>query len=401
MRIGVVGGSLGGLTTACLLQDAGFDVSVFERSTTALTERGAGLGFLEATGRYLTHRAGVDLEDISVATDHIRYLYRDGSVAHDQLHRYLFSSWNTVFGHLIRCFDQDRYHLGHELIDVEQSDDDVTARFSNGATFTGDVLVAADGIGSIVRQTLQPAAAAQYAGYVAWRGTVQEQLLPASVTDQLGDAITYFVHANGHILVYPVPSIDGSVAPGARLLNFVWYRNYLAGGELDDLLTDRAGSVRHLSVPPGQVAAHHVAEIRAVAEARLPEVVAAVVTATEHPFLQTIYDIEVDRMAFGRICLLGDAAFAVRPHAAAGTAKAAEDGWRLAAELSTVGDAAQALERWERPQLELGRELLERTRRVGRRSQVDNDWVPGDPDFLFRLHEHGDQALEPEPGRSS
>ena len=39
---------------------------------------------------------------------------------------------------------------------------------------------------------------------------------------------------------------------------------------------------------------------------------------------------DAPRMAFGRLCLIGDAAFVARPHAAAGTAKAAEDGWQLA-----------------------------------------------------------------------
>jgi 2,6-dihydroxypyridine 3-monooxygenase len=63
---------------------------------------------------------------------------------------------------------------------------------------------------------------------------------------------------------------------------------------------------------------------------RLAPPLAEVVTHVAEPFIQAIYDIEVSRMAFGRICLIGDAAFAVRPHAAAGTAKAAADGWALA-----------------------------------------------------------------------
>ena len=53
------------------------------------------------------------------------------------------------------------------------------------------------------------------------------------------------------------------------------------------------------------------------------------------PFVQLIVDVAVPRMVFGRICLLGDAAFALRPHAAVGTAKAAEDAWQLARALQT------------------------------------------------------------------
>ena len=134
---------------------------------------------------------------------------------------------------------------------------------------------------------------------------------------------------------------------------------------------------------------HHDAEVRAHAAARLPPPIAHVVAATQDLFLQVVYDIEVDQMAFGRVCLLGDAAFAVRPHAAAGTAKAAEDGWVLASCLDRAASVTEALERWQRSQLKLGRELLDRTRDIGRRSQVDNTWSPGDPELIFGLHEPG------------
>ena len=107
------------------------------------------------------------------------------------------------------------------------------------------------------------------------------------------------------------------------------------------------------------------------------------------PFLQVVYDIEVPRMAFGRVCLIGDAAFVVRPHAAAGTAKAAADAWALAEALGRERDVPAALARWEPGQLALGGQLLERTRRIGRRSQVDGTWVPGDPELIFGLRGPG------------
>ncbi len=391
LQVGVVGGSLGGLHAACLLRDAGHEVTVFERSSHELEERGAGIGFLRATYRYPVERGGVDLRQISVATDHIRYLHRDGSVVVDLPHRYLFSSWNTVYRGMLDCFDRSRYLLGHELVDFSQTDDGVAARFANRVAFEGDLLVAADGIGSLVRSRLQPQARTDYAGYVAWRGMVPESSLPDEVVRRLGDAVTYHVHANSHILIYPIPNAAGEVAAGCRLLNFVWYRNYLSGGDLEDLLTDRSGAVRDLSVPPGAVAEHHVAELRATARARLPAPMAAVVSAAEQPFLQTIYDVVVERLAFGRICLLGDAGFAVRPHAAAGTAKAAAEAWALVEALSGSQTVDEGLKRWEPAQLTLGRNLTERTRRIGRRSQVDNTWDPTDADNLFGLHHPGDQ----------
>jgi 2,6-dihydroxypyridine 3-monooxygenase len=95
-------------------------------------------------------------------------------------------------------------------------------------------------------------------------------------------------------------------------------------------------------------------------------------------------------MAGGRLCLIGDAAFAVRPHAAAGTAKAAEDGWALAEELTVVGaDIPAALDAWERRQLKLGQTLLARTREIGDSSQFHGTFRAGDPNLIFGLHGPG------------
>jgi 2,6-dihydroxypyridine 3-monooxygenase len=117
---------------------------------------------------------------------------------------------------------------------------------------------------------------------------------------------------------------------------------------------------------------------------------AEIVLSSKLPFVQVIFDIEVDQMAFGRVCLIGDAAFALRPHAAAGTAKAAADAWALAEALvATQGDLQAALPRWERRQLAVGRAVLERTRRNGNKSQFHGTWRPGDPQLVFGLYGPG------------
>jgi 2,6-dihydroxypyridine 3-monooxygenase len=390
-RVAIAGGSIGGLTAACLLRDAGHDVTVFERSSTELEQRGAGIGLLEATARYLVTRAGVALDDIGIATDRIRYLGRSGRMLHEQAHRYRFSSWNTIYRRLLDAFGPDRYRLGHEVVSWARAGQAVAVQLAGGPSIEADLLVCADGVGSSARARLQPNASARYAGYVAWRGMVPEGELEPALAQRLGEAITYHVLANSHILVYPIPGLDGSVIPGKRLINFVWYRNYLEGEELDELLTDRDGQRRQLSLPPGKAADHHQGEVRATAAARLPADIAEVVLRTGAPFLQVVYDIEVERMAFDRVCLIGDAACVARPHAAAGTAKAAEDGWALAAALAKAESIERALADWEPRQVRLGRTLVERARRIGRRSQVDNAWVPGDPELLFGLHAAGER----------
>ena len=389
MDIAVVGGSLGGLTAACLLNDAGHHVVVYERSSLELEERGAGIGFLPATYRYLVERGGVSLDEVAVPTGHIRYLGRDGETTHDEEHRYLFSSWNTVYREMLRCFGRSSYQLAHELVDIEL--EPLTLTFSTGEVIHPDLAVFADGVSSTARAALLPDSRPQYAGYVAWRGVVAETELSAATRATFDDAITYYVYANSHVLVYPIPGRDGSVVPGERLINIVWYRNYAPGDDLDDLLLDDFGTRREVSIPRGSLRPEHIAEGRATASARLPGPIAEAVLAVDGLFVQVVFDLDVPRMAFGRSCLIGDAAFVVRPHAAAGTAKAADDAWMLCEALAAhPDDPAAALAAWEPAQLALGRSLQARTRAIGRRSQVDGTWQAGDPELIFGLHGPGD-----------
>jgi 2,6-dihydroxypyridine 3-monooxygenase len=109
--------------------------------------------------------------------------------------------------------------------------------------------------------------------------------------------------------------------------------------------------------------------------------------------LQAVFDIDVPRMAFGRVCLIGDAAFALRPYAAAGTAKAAEDAWTLGQAVhASAGDVVAALDRWQTGQLTLGRQVLNRARNAGDRSQFENTWRVGDP-LPLGLYQVGDSSL--------
>ena len=389
MRVCVVGGSIGGLTAALVLAHHGHEVEVHERSPRALAQRGAGIGLLPETSRYLTDVAGIRADEISISTSRITYLARDGSVLNEADHPYRFSSWNTIYRSLLGCLDPALYRLGSEMTGWESTDSSVTVSFVNGEAVTADLLVCADGVGSVSRTLMHPGARPRYSGYVAWRGMVRESELDTGLLARLGDAITYHVYANSHILVYPIPGPDGETEPGKRSLNFVWYRNYLAGGDLDDLMTGADGELREISLPPGTVSPHHAHEMRAHAAARLPADIATVVCGAAEPFVQVVYDLDIPSMTSGRACLLGDAAFLGRPHAAAGTAKAADDAWALARALDRNDSVVEALEDYGRSQTEVGRGLISRTERIGRRSQVDNSWVPGDPEFFFGLRGPG------------
>jgi 2,6-dihydroxypyridine 3-monooxygenase len=390
LRVAVVGGSLGGLTAALFLRDAGCDV--FERSPRPLEGRGAGIVLHPATVRYVVERTDHDIASISAKATRLRYL-EVGGTAHEQPCRYRFTSYGALHRVLMASFGESRYQRGAEVTGFVQDARGVTARVAGGSEIRCDLLVCADGIHSSSRRALLPEVEPVYAGYAGWRGAVHERYLSARSYEALAEAITYSVIPHSHILSYPIPGPRGSVGPGERSINWVWYRNVDGGRDLADLLTDRNGTRRDVSLGPGQVRDEHLAALRAAAE-ELPAPLAELVCRTAEPFVQAVFDVSVPRMAFARACLIGDAAFALRPHVAAGTAKAADDGYRLARALAACGgDVAAALRAWEPQRLALGRSAVDRARRAGERSQFEGTWKVGDP-LPFGLYEDGDSELD-------
>lgn len=366
----VVGGSLGGLYAALALRDAGWAVDVFERSPHALDGRGAGIVVQPETVRYLEERGLLNTEAISTEARWRRYLGRDGGVVDAMPIRQRFTAWNELYRSLRATVPEGRYHPDATLVGIRRDGERVVAAFAGGREEAGDLLVGADGARSTVRRDLLPDVAPTYAGYVAWRGLVDEGGVPPALVERFSGAFTFFQYPRSHILCYPVPGAEGELTPGRRRLNWVWYVNAAAGGELRRLLTDRHGTLRQSSVPPGEVRDDLVGEITTTAERDLPGPFAKLVAATKAPFVQSIEDLAVPRMAFGRVCLLGDAAFVPRPHTAASTLKAAVDAVALGRCVPPAADGvAAALTWWESDQLRIGSYFRDLGQRLGDQSQ--------------------------------
>jgi 2,6-dihydroxypyridine 3-monooxygenase len=393
MRVAVVGGSMGGLTAALLLRDLGHEIDVFERAAGELTGFGAGIVAHPVSVRYVAERTATALASITVPVRSYRLLDGAGRLLWEEPVDYLFASWGSLYRALLGAYGRSRYHQGAALVGFDQ-DAGVDLRFAGGQRRRYDLLVLADGVLSTGRRQLFPGVEPVYAGYVAWRGTVAERDMPAPIRDRIDNTIVYALIPGSHALVYPIPGADGRVDRGHRLWNFVWYRNVPEGPAFDELMTDRDGFPHPISLHPGRVQDRYVRELRDSAAATLPGDVAAVIAAADQPFIQAIMDVASPAMAVGRVCILGDAAFAVRPHAAAGTAKAAENAWTLAAAIEAGGaDLPGALQQWSAHQTALGVSLLERTRHLGDGSQFRCDWQPGDPAHRFGLYEPGDSSV--------
>ncbi|MGH9103337.1 MAG: hypothetical protein ACRDYD_10230 [Acidimicrobiales bacterium] len=393
-RAVVVGGSIGGLSAGLALRSSGFDVTVHERAGSALTDRGAGIIAHEATLRAVLQRGAAGLDELSIPSRLLRYLDASGSTTHEEPNGYRFTSWQTLHRSLLHCLGPQTCRMGDTFVDFDQDADGVSVRFQDGREERCDLLVCVDGISSTGRRILFPEVAPRYAGYVGWRGTARRDELPPGLFERLAADITYQLLDRGHVLSYPIPSATAPSERSARSVNWVWYRNVAEGPPFDELMTDVGGGHRALSMPPGALRPEAAAELRSAAESTLPGPLGELVCVTAEPFVQVIVDAKVVSMAVGRVCLLGDAAFVARPHAAAGTAKAAEDAWQLGQVLAGhPADLAGALARWDARQTALGSALVDRSAELGDSCQFRGEWRPGDPALLFGLREAGDSCF--------
>jgi 2-polyprenyl-6-methoxyphenol hydroxylase-like FAD-dependent oxidoreductase len=359
----IVGGSMSGLLAALLLRRHGWDVDVFERVESELSGRGAGIVAQPELIETL-RRLGIDPADLGVSITTRKILDAAGRLTGEIECPQVLTAWERVYRALRDAFPTDRYHRGCGVVSFEQNSGSVVVHFGDGDTAEGDLLVGADGIRSTIRQQCLPELMPLYAGYVAWRALIAEQAFASAIHRELFEHMTFCLPPGEQCLGYPVAGPDNDLRPGHRRYNVVWYRPADESTELQRLLTDERGNTHTISIPPPLIRHEGIAAMRAAAERLLAPQFREIVRLIDEPILQPIYDLETPRMAFGRVAIIGDAAFVARPHVAAGVAKAADDAAALVTALA--GDAVEpALARFEAARLPVGRRIIERARHLG------------------------------------
>ncbi len=369
----IVGGSVAGIAAAVLLRQDGWIVDVYERAETGLEGRGAGIAThpelfaaFEAAGVAVPEEIGFWVEARRVFGD-------DGRCVAEMALPQLMASWDRLYKVLRAGLPDVHYHLGRRLVSLAQDVSSVTARFADGSSCTGDLLIGADGFRSTVREQLFPDLRPSYAGYLVWRGLVDETLISPQTHRDLFGYFSFGLPEGGQLIGYAVAGAHDETRPGHRRFNWGWYRHVDAAG-LDDLLRDETGTVHDLSIPPPLIRRDVIAELRATGVRCLPPQFQELLRLTPHPFFQPIYDVETPHMAVGRVALMGDAAFLARPHVGAGVNKAASDALALAMALrATAGDLDTALARFEAERMPEGAMMVAHGRALGAYMQARDD----------------------------
>ena len=360
----VVGGSMSGLLCGLLLRRAGWSVDIYERVGSELSGRGAGIvAQYELIERLRALGLATDALGVHITTRKI--LDAGGRLTHEIECPQVLTAWERVYRLLRDAFPPEHYHRGRGLAGFAQSAAGVTAHFSDGESIEAELLVGADGLRSTVRQQCLPDIVPLYAGYSAWRALIAESAFAPDVHRELFEFMTFTLPPGEQFLGYPVAGPDNDLRPGHRRYNVVWYRPADEATKLQWLLTDESGVTHSISIPPPLIRREAIAEMRADAERLLGPQFRQVVKLIEEPILQPIYDLESPRMAFGRVSILGDAAFVARPHVAAGVSKAADDAAALVSALQAEDDVEAALKCYEAARLPENFRIIERARHLG------------------------------------
>lgn len=324
MQILVVGAGIGGLSAALALRQAGFAVQVYEQAS-VLREVGAGVAISPNATRVLHHLGLADaLGTVGVrALSHDSRDWRTGALlGRIPLGEEAVARWGAPFYHLHRAdlhdalraaLGEGQITLGARCVAVTQDEATVTARFADGREASGDLLIGADGIHSVVREHVAGPDRPLYSGQVSWRG-----LAPAAVGHEAE------LEARHHSFWGPRQQFVCYYVSGGRLVN--WVGNAEGDGEWrEESWSARGDREEALALYAGW----HPA-------------VRALVAGTERVFKWALFDRPpLERWTRGRVALLGDAAHPMLPYMGQGAGQSIEDALVLAHCLAAGRDDPQ------------------------------------------------------------
>ena len=336
LRIVVVGGGIGGVCAALALEQAGYEVEVYERAP-AILPIGAGL-CMWCNGAKALNALGLEraLGAISPELGAVQFLTRDGELLSDIPMAPLVAATGQrpypvaraeLQGALVSAFGAERIHLGAECIGVEQSAAGATAHFADGRSASGDLVIGADGIRSVVRPHVVAESTVRSLSW-DWEGIT---------TVSLGAPDAFVFHVADGKRAATMPVGDG---------RFYYFFDFEKPPAL-----------------PGMRA-----QLRTLFDGWC-EPVQRLVEAVPEAGASHLHHHDLDPIAAfarGRVVLIGDAAHATTPFLGQGASQAAEDALVLARYLRTTSvSIVDALERYQRERMERVHAIVRGAREKG------------------------------------
>jgi salicylate hydroxylase len=323
MQAIIVGGGIGGLSTAIALRKVGIESLVLEQAR-AFSAIGAGLGLQANATKALTH-IGADAYWRETASPILHSEQRgleDGELISSSSLDLLKTRYGENYrcGHradllesLMRCLPLEAVRARSRVINLEETDRDVAVELETGEVIRGDLLIGADGLNSRVRTLLFGEQEARFTGTVVWRG-----LMPrAKVSENYSEHILSWLGPRRHVLVYPLrhaahPESVFSLSAFVPAVE-VQREDWTASGDIDDLRRSLQDSC---------------------------PAIGDMLDVLENVLITGIYFRDpLEQWGTERVVLLGDAAHPAPPSAGQGAGMALEDAVMLAACLQRHGPA--------------------------------------------------------------
>jgi len=341
----IVGAGIGGLSAAIALRQAGWQVRVFERAASP-RELGFGLGLapnaIEALG-------ALGVADIVVARgfepDRGEMRRMDGTVLkRAELPpgalggRFVMALRPALHGALLDAVGTEALSLDRDATSFSVAGSRVSLHFAQGPDAEGDLLVGADGIGSMVRRSLHPEEPPPRSSrIVAVRGAVHgaiAHLGPLSAIYYLGPGVeSVFIRAS-ETGIYWFLSLARELVPA----------NVTA---------------------PAAIVAHMAPQFDATFR--------AITAATDDLRVDELFDRDpIPFWGRGPVTLLGDAAHPVLPHTGQGAAQAMVDAVALGGALRAGSDLDPALRAYENERRQKTAVLVAQGRRTARVMRMTN-----------------------------
>jgi 2-polyprenyl-6-methoxyphenol hydroxylase-like FAD-dependent oxidoreductase len=365
----IVGGGVGGLTTALMLHARGIAVELYEQAD-AIRELGVGINTLPHAISELAELGLLgDLDRVAIRTHELIYANRFGqevwreprgthagfSVPQFSIHRGRLQS--VIHDAVLARLGPGAIRTGCRLAAFASDEGGVTARFFDRddrhvCSARGDVLIGADGIHSVVRSRLFPAEGPPaWNGRVLWRGATDWPMFLD------GRSMIIAGGMSAKLVLYPIA--EGS-APDRRLTNWAIVAAIGNAGP-PPRREDWSRRARRAEMEPfiAKFAIPHV-DARGLIE--------ATAEAWEYPMCDRD---ALPRWSHGRVTLLGDAAHPMYPVGSNGASQAILDARCLADQLVTAECPAHALAAYEAERLPLTAALVTSNRSGGPEGVID------------------------------